>query len=90
MTSPSLSFTVWHGTPAEWIDLVRAVEHSCACPWQGAGAPVCPTHRMLLEDQRALDGLLFARRIRQRLLREELEPPRPARSRSWTVRPRRR
>jgi hypothetical protein len=29
---------------------------------------------MLLSDQRALDGLLFVRRIVRRLLREEFDP----------------
>jgi hypothetical protein len=31
----------------------------------------CPSHRMLVEDQRALDGLLFARRIAAQLRDEE-------------------
>jgi hypothetical protein len=35
---------------------------------------MCASHRMLADDQRALDGLLFGRRIVERLLWEEFSP----------------
>jgi len=67
---------IWRGTPAESHALADAVDHNCACEfWMDVRLTCCPAHRMLVEDQRALDGLLFARRIADRLRREE-----------WTVR----
>ena len=36
-----------------------------------AAHTACAAHRMLIEDQRAMDGLLFARRMADRLKREE-------------------
>jgi hypothetical protein len=38
---------------------------------------------MLIRDQRALDGLLFARHIVVRLLREEFDPLVVVRSQEW-------
>jgi hypothetical protein len=40
----------------------------------GVRLSTCPPHEMLAADQRAVDGLLFARRIADRLRREELHP----------------
>ena len=37
----------------------------------GVRLATCAPHRMLTEDQRALNGLLFARRMAERLSREE-------------------
>jgi hypothetical protein len=63
---------IWRGTPAESKALVDAVDHNCACEfWMNVRLSCCPAHRMLVEDQRALDGLLFARRIADQLRREE-------------------
>jgi hypothetical protein len=63
---------IWHGTSTEWDELTEAVTHNCTC---GARtyilAPRCAAHQML-DDQRVLDRLLFARRIAARLLREEV------------------
>jgi hypothetical protein len=76
--------TSWRGTPAETQALVNAVDHNCECLfWMDVRLTCCPAHRMLVEDQRALDGLLFARRIADRLRREEwtgiqTPAPRPA------------
>ena len=39
---------------------------------------ICPPHAMLLTDQRASDGLLFARRIADRLRAEEFNRARRA------------
>ena len=63
---------IWRGTAAESQALVDAVDHNCACEfWRNVRLTCCPAHRMLVEDQRALDGLLFARRITDRLRCEE-------------------
>jgi hypothetical protein len=61
----------WHGSAAEYRDLVRGVGHNCCCE-NGMGVRTCcSAHHMINEDQRALDGLLFARRMADRLRREE-------------------
>ncbi len=63
---------IWRGTAAESQALVNAVDHNCTCQfWMNVRITCCPAHRMMVEDQRALDGLLFARRIADRLRREE-------------------
>jgi hypothetical protein len=63
---------IWRGSAAESQALVDAVEHNCTCEfWMDVRLTCCPAHRMLVEDQRALDGLLFARRIADRLRQEE-------------------
>ena len=67
------SITSFHGTPLEQRDLLRAVNRNCTCESGPMGTRVscCPAHRMLVEDQRALNGLLFGRRLAARLRREE-------------------
>ena len=65
--------TLWNGTPTENLELLRAVNSNCDCQFglMGMRLTSCPSHRMLVEDQRALDGLLFARRIAAQLRDEE-------------------
>jgi hypothetical protein len=66
--------TVWHGTQTESFDLMAAVGRNCTCEIAsvtGMRLSTCPPHQMLDEDQRALDGLLFMRRMAERLQREE-------------------
>ena len=65
--------TIFHGTAQETSYLLRAIERNCACTWASTGqlAVMCAAHRMLVDDQRALNGLLFARRIVDRLTAEE-------------------
>jgi hypothetical protein len=62
-----------HGTPRENLDLIHAVTSNCACEFglMGVRLRSCSAHLMLAEDQRALDGLLFGRRIVDRLREEE-------------------
>jgi hypothetical protein len=69
MTTPA----AWHGTSREQLDLLAAVTRHCTCHTRtdGVRTIVCPPHRMLVEDQRALDGLLFAKRLAERLQDEE-------------------
>ena len=64
---------VWHGTQQESFDLVNAIARNCTCEFglMGVRLATCAPHRMLTEDQRALNGLLFARRMAERLTREE-------------------
>jgi hypothetical protein len=64
---------VWHGTQQESFDLVNAIARNCTCEFglMGVRLVTCAPHRMLTDDQRALNGLLFARRMAQRLLGEE-------------------
>ncbi len=65
---------IWNGTQQESFDLVNAIARNCSCEFgvMGVRLSTCGPHRMLTEDQRALNGLLFARRISARLRREEL------------------
>ncbi len=64
---------VWHGTQQESFDLVNAIARNCTCEFglMGVRLATCAPHRMLTEDQRALNGLLFSRRMADRLSREE-------------------
>jgi hypothetical protein len=65
----------WAGTAQESVELANAVNRNCACTFRlGVRLTACEAHTMMVRDQRALDGLLFARRIADRLRREEHEP----------------
>lgn len=61
---------IWHGTNDEMTKLQAAIERECGCV---RGVEHC-LHR-LLTHQKALDRLLFVRRISQRLLIEESMQP---------------
>ncbi len=68
---------VLHATQRELHDLWEAVSNHCTCRLGGAStrAGLCAAHRMLLEDQRAVSGLLYVRRVLlPRLLEEEFAP----------------
>lgn len=73
---------VWHGTQQESFDLVNAIARNCTCEFglMGVRLATCAPHRMLTEDQRALNGLLFARRMQERLRREEFSRAKSASS----------
>jgi hypothetical protein len=64
---------IWNGTDAESYDLLASVQRHCACEFDNAGArtKTCTPHHALVYNQRFLDGVLFARRIAQRLIAEE-------------------
>jgi hypothetical protein len=69
----------WNGTPDEAIALLHALRSHCECRVdQGRTVEPCASHKMLARDQRAVDGLLFMRRIAARLLAEEFDVPWPA------------
>ena len=63
----------WHGTRQEASELLYEISVHCSCePPAGSPRPErCAPHRMLVEDQRAVNGLLFGRKIAGRLLLEE-------------------
>jgi hypothetical protein len=70
----SMSIQVsWNGTQEESFALIAAISRNCTCEFglMGVRLSACTSHRMLTEDQRALNGLLFARRMAKRLLVEE-------------------
>jgi hypothetical protein len=64
---------IWNGTREESTALVDAIARNCTCEFgiMGVRLSTCAPHRMLLEDQRAPNGLLFARRLADRLKTEE-------------------
>jgi hypothetical protein len=64
----------WNGTPDEAIALLHALREHCACRVEaGRTVTSCTAHSMLVQDQRAIDGLLFMRRMAARLLAEEFD-----------------
>jgi hypothetical protein len=69
--------TRWNGTESELHQLVNAVARNCVCGENQAPPWRCAAHIMLF-DQRAVDGLVFARRIVKRLLVEEFMERTPA------------
>jgi hypothetical protein len=66
---------VWRGTTEESLALLAAVESNCVCVFdfeaKGARVSVCDAHALLVQGQRVLNGLVFARRIADRLVRQE-------------------
>jgi hypothetical protein len=69
------SNVLWHGSQTEALELLQALSHNCSCvvTAEGVRLSTCPPHEMLSSEQRAVDGLLFARRIAAQLRREEFE-----------------
>jgi hypothetical protein len=70
------SNVLWHGTQTEALELLQALSRNCSCvvTSEGVRLSTCAPHEMLATDQRAIDGLLFARRIAARLRAEEFNP----------------
>jgi hypothetical protein len=67
-------FAAWHGGEADILRLVQAIENNCTCSrarHDEQRRTPCAAHQMLAFDQRALDGLLFARWLAARLQDEE-------------------
>ena len=67
---------LWHGSQTEALELLQALSRNCSCvvTAEGVRLSTCAPHQMLSSDQRAIDGLLFARRISSRLRSEEFSP----------------
>ena len=62
----------WNGTTDEALALLHALREHCDCHVeQGRTVAPCAGHQMLARDQRAVDGLLFMRRLAPRLLAQE-------------------
>ena len=63
---------VWNGTPGEYLDFTCVLDRHCGCEFGVLGVRLtrCGAHD-LTDDQRALNGLLFARRMAERLNSEE-------------------
>lgn len=72
----------WSGTTEEFNEwsavLHRLMDDGCDCRAESVNeynvkhaAVTCPTHADALTDQRWLDGLVFMRRRRERLKKEE-------------------
>ena len=62
----------WNGTTDEALALLHALRAHCECRIdEGRTVASCASHHMLVGDQRAVDGLLFMRRMAARLLAEE-------------------
>jgi hypothetical protein len=64
----------WNGTTDEALALLHALRAHCECRVDsGRILAPCASHSMLVRDQRAVDGLLFMRRMAARLLAEEFQ-----------------
>jgi hypothetical protein len=64
----------WNGTTDEALALLHALREHCVCTIEhGKTVAPCAAHTMLAQDQRAIDGLLFMRRMAARLLTEEFD-----------------
>jgi hypothetical protein len=62
----------WNGTTDEALALLHALRAHCSCKIEnGRTVAACDGHHMLANEQRAVDGLLFMRRMAARLLAEE-------------------
>ncbi len=65
---------IWNGTTDEALALLHVLRAHCECRVErGRTVAPCASHSMLALDQRAVDGLLFMRRLAPRLLTEEFD-----------------
>jgi len=65
---------IWNGTTDEALVLLHALRENCECSQDnGRTLAIYASHTMLVRDQRAVDGLLFMRRMAARLLAEEFD-----------------
>jgi hypothetical protein len=65
-------WVIWNGTTEEALALLHALRAHCHCRVdEGRTVAPCAGHRMVAREQRAVDGLLFMRRMVARLLAEE-------------------
>jgi hypothetical protein len=69
----TMTSVTWNGTFIEHLDLIVAINRNCECTFDAAGLRVgaCAAHTMLARDQRALNGLLWTRRLAKLRLAEE-------------------
>ncbi len=73
MTAVSTTTVAWRGTEAETERLLAAVARICGCEFGPVRVRLstCAAHQMLVEDQRAMNGLSFGKYSAARLRREE-------------------
>jgi hypothetical protein len=72
LTYPSRTLPQWRGSLTQRAELLAALDNNCTCTIdRGVRTDVCAAHLILIEDQRTLDGLLFAREIADQLRDEE-------------------
>ncbi|MCA1648104.1 MAG: hypothetical protein LC797_22460 [Chloroflexi bacterium] len=76
---------LWHGTQTEALELLQAVSRYCSCvvTAEGVRLSTCPPHELLSSEQRAIDGLLFGRRIAGQLRTEEFNPAQAEVTAAW-------
>ena len=75
----------WYGTTEEAQALLHALREHCDCQVEeGRTVAACSGHAMLARDQRAINGLLFMRRMAARLLTEEFDLDAPSLTRLAT------
>ena len=65
----------WNGTPSEYLELTCILDRNCECD---QGLRLCGAHA-LADDQRALNGLTYGRRLAARFRDEEWLTIAPAR-----------
>jgi hypothetical protein len=65
--------TEWHGTEEELVEFKAVLNRNCTCQVDECGqiADLCPVHKALLHDQRWLNGMVYARRLRKWYTRAE-------------------
>ncbi len=68
---------IWRGREAQAFELLQALNRHCSCVTTPRGGlkAMCPGHQMLVDDERAINGFLFARHIASRLQAEEFALP---------------
>lgn len=68
------------GSAEEWVELMAAFGKDCTCKADGDGkfTHVCPSHERYAMDPTWGPHLVYARRLRDRLLREEFVELPPA------------
>ena len=79
--------TSWVGTDFELLEFLNAIRRNCTCTDVIGGS--CAAHELAQADQATINRLIFARRIADRLCREEWRTStrRPHRSSSTSATP---
>jgi len=66
---------MWNGSGEEGRELQAALERHCTCVYGEGGnrTETCAAHNAVMTDQVLVDHLVFYRRQRDKLIREEFE-----------------
>jgi hypothetical protein len=74
MTQEDNDMAICAAHPRSLGALIDAVNHNCTCEFRwNLRRVLCSAHRMLVQEQRALDGLVFGRRIAGRQREEWMD-----------------